>query len=171
MNSKKEPQDLSHMDGFNLTVAVIFDYYLSQFPMKQEIPFSFLEKKISSITEECTKTYEEDGRKFREGVTYIKGSNIAPRPYVAEVVDWLKLEGFLHSISVGPRTEYQLTSKALAVLNAEPSGLDQPLRMKLTSAVKDAGSTAGKALISSVVGHIIGAAARSFVGAPPPINL
>src|ERR1700730_11756903 len=117
MSSEKESQNLGPMDCFNVTVAVIFEYYLSQFPMKQEIPFSILEQKIPSISQAYEDTHkDDDGRQFTEGVTYIRSSNIAPRPYIAEVVDWLKLEGFLHSITRGRTngiTEYQLTSKAL----------------------------------------------------------
>jgi hypothetical protein len=112
-NEDKYGKDVGQMDAFNLAVALIFEYFLHQFPIKQEVPYEFFVKqKVGSITEICQKEERIGINTFRAGETYIKNSNIPPRIYFAEIVEWLRLEGFLHEFAKkGYTPEFQLTSK------------------------------------------------------------
>jgi len=160
-----DAEEAGNIDAFNLAVAAIFEYFLSQFPIKQSLPLSYLTKQLDPVIEICKESRQLGLREFVSGESYIRNSNIPPKTYLREITDWLQLEGFLHEFKYErAASEYQLTSKALVVLNATPSGLDRPLRVKLGEAIKGAGTAAGKSTISTIVGHIIGAAARSFAG-------
>ena len=160
-----ESETTNNLDIFNVAVGIVFDFFLSQFPVGQSIPLERFEKEMEPIIDRAEKNSNEGGRERRAGKKYIKSSNIPPNEYINEVTSWLVREGFLHQIiEKGWGTEYQLTGKALTVLNAMPSGLSQTLGKKLSTAVKDAGTAAGRSVISETVGQIIGAAARSFAG-------
>ena len=163
---KKSKRNFDHLETFNVAVGVVFDYFLSQFPVRNSCVdiYPWIEKKLKPIIEQCDKDGGENEFKRVAGKNYIKGSNIPPETYVEETVSWLKVEGFLHEFGSGKDPEYQLSSKTLAVLNAMPGDLTEKLGAKLSDAVKDAGTAAGRSMISETVGQIIGAAARSFTG-------
>lgn len=94
----------------------------------------------------------------------------AVRQVIIDTIDWLVQEDFLWNGPMKVRGNYQgalsLTSKSLLALDAFPGTLGQTdgLGNKLNEAVKDAGTTAGRAILTNLVGQFIGAIGRGFAG-------
>ena len=67
-----------------------------------------------------------------------------------------------------PIIKYVLSPKAFEAMAAIPTSLSseesRSLGDRLTGAAKEAGSQAGRAIITDLIGQIIGAAGRSFFG-------
>jgi hypothetical protein len=160
-----------HLEYFNVTVGLIFDYLISNFPITQGIRPNALgepfEKLVITATEETQR--QKPNLRQEIGERYIEGSNIPPGIYVEQVLNWLEHEGFIYKDGA---KDYQLTRETLVILNSVPDGLKERLSDTLTTAVKDMATAAVKdvagasmrTVISETVGQIIGATARSFAG-------
>jgi hypothetical protein len=83
---------------------------------------------------------------------------------VAHSLTWLRIEGFTHSPHRVAYSRLTLTAKALAAMNATPSGLDMRLGDQLAEAAKGAASEAGKSAIGAVVGEVIGGFVKGALG-------
>lgn len=157
------PRGDKNLEYFNITVGLIFDYLISNFPITQGLrpealgePF---EKLLITATEETQR--QKPNLRQQIGERYIEGSNIPPRIYVEQVVRWLVHEGFIYQDA---DKDYQLTRETLTILNSVPEGLQEKFSDRLTHAVGDVANMGMRTVISETVGQIIGAAARSFTG-------
>ncbi|GGF42324.1 hypothetical protein GCM10011321_36160 [Youhaiella tibetensis] len=152
-----------HLEYFNITVGLIFDYLISNFPITQDIRPDVLgepfEKLVIVASEETQR--QKPNLRQQVGERYIEGSNIPPRIYVEQVLDWLEHEGFIYKAGA---KDYQLTRETLTILNSVPEGLQEKFSDRLSQAVGDVANMGMRTVISETVGQIIGAAARSFTG-------
>jgi hypothetical protein len=164
--------EYDNIDLFNAATAAIFDFLLSNFPVYMDVSPQALGNALSPFLA----TAMEDRGARQKGKTYLLTSAMSERDYLPEVTNWLSVEGFLHrdqrmEMYGGVSRQgsgFQLSSTTLSILNSTPKGLTQPLRKQLKSVVGGAATEAGKAAIGEVIGQIVGAAARSFVGGAAP---
>ena len=72
--------------------------------------------------------------------------------YSRRMLEWMKLEGFIHSDTVvGFPFDYVLSAKSLALLDEPIVDTGETLGFKLRKAVQQAGSTAAASVIERVV--------------------
>lgn len=153
----------SNINQFNLYTAYIFARLYSSFPIRIRIDFADVIKQVDFKDDHVVEGKDQFER------------NIEVARHTAE---WLISEGYISGNSVTHKTvkptnplsgdvhlsavvTFQglengtLTSKALHVLRATPSSLDQPLGDKITDAVENVGVEASKAAIGELIGLAI----------------
>lgn len=148
-----------NFDAFNQVVGLIFDQLYRSFPIAIEIDHDEIANKLGIQVSPYT---PPRGLITTRSKTY---GNITPtvgmEEFVDEAIRFLAAEGFLQQQD---RTYIRLSAKALTLLNAPLSGLEKSAGSQIVEISKSAGTEAGKAALSEVVGQVIGAAARGFLG-------
>lgn len=161
----------TNVEYFGEMTGLIFNQLLEKFPFPRDID-------IPAIASAMGVTYQEDPTirglgSAASAQCYGKLANGSSFFHMLEEsLDWLESESFI--VKQGPvqgRTfvpghNARLTAKALAAMYVTPVDFKKPLGVKLTDAIKGAGTEAGRAAIGETVGQIVGAAARTFLGGP-----
>lgn len=148
----------ANIEMFNQVVGLIFAQLYRQFPMAEQMDYEVMAEKLGV---EARDYHPPDGvitPRMREYGEVLDGMNF--ESFVDQAVAFLVAEGFLQQ----ERYDYRLSARALTILNAPITGLDESLGKKLTGAVKQAGTETGRAAISETVGQIIGATVKGLIG-------
>lgn len=100
----------------------------------------------------------------------VASATISPRNEPEELFDdlfnWLHINGYVHIGQQGGEGHaylVSLTNQGFSVLGQQPKGLDQPLGKKLKSAAASVGSDTRGAVISELIGTMVGAASKQFL--------
>lgn len=146
----------ANIEMFNQVVGLIFDQLYRSFPLAEQMDYEAMAAKVGVEARDYHPPAGVISTRMREYGDVLDGMNF--ESFVDQAVAFLVAEAFLQQ----DRYEYRLSARALTILNAPITGLDESLGKKLTGAVKEAGTEAGRAAISETVGQIIGATARGF---------
>lgn len=148
-----------NFDAFNQVVGLLFDQLYREFPIACEVDYRELASKIGSevlpyvppewLITVRTETYGD----------ILPGIEL--ESFVNNAIEFLEVEGFIQRQD---RHRIRLSAKALAILNAPLPGLQMAVGDKIVEISKDVGSSAGRAAMSEVIGHLLGAAARGLLG-------
>ena len=163
---QKPEEGPNQIESFNLVVGLIFDRLYGDFPIKQRVDETYLGPRFEEVIQ-VPEVDERRGpvRKRTAGHRYVSYSNVPPKSYIMETLDWLVREGFLlRAGEAGYKAEYQLSVQTLNILGRAPEGLSENLGSQLSDVVRESGQEAGRAAIGEIVGQIIGAAARGAIG-------
>lgn len=94
---------------------------------------------------------------------------ISPRNDPEELFDdlfnWLNANGYIHigqDAGEGHALLVSLTNQGFSILGQKPKGFEQPLGRKLKTAAAAIGSQTGGAVISELIGTMVGAASKQF---------
>lgn len=153
------------IDEFNQTVGHIFAALYREFPVPLDIDHAAIAEALGVTVEFAEGT--EHSAYGRSKVAKKYGnlpSGTQSFRLISETLKWLQKEGFITSKGDMASHEVQLTSRALAVMNALPESVANRERLgeTLTKAVKGAGTEAGRTMIADTVGLIIGGVVKSF---------
>jgi hypothetical protein len=148
----------ANMDIFNFVAREIFVQLYENFPNPTTISRQRLAEKIlgderywraEDLREEGSRTETVEGDRYKR--------------IARNSIEWLPQHRF---IIQEHEQEYRLSPKAFEVLDATPTSLRtdeaKPLGKQLASATATVGDRATTAVISEMVGQVIGAAARSL---------
>lgn len=155
----------NRIDEFNQTVGHIFADLYREFPMPLDIDHAVIAEALGVTVEfEDGTEHSADGRSRRARKYGNFPSGTQSFRLISETLKWLQKEGFITSKGDMASHEVQLTSRALAVMNALPDSVANRERLgdTLTKAVKGAGSEAARTAIADTVGLIIGGVVKSF---------
>lgn len=143
------------IDYFNKLVGLIFAQLYENFPIAQHLDEAAL---ADAMGVEATASPGIDPPVYDFGKL---PNGDAFYLVLISANDWLEKEGFVRMDTMFGQSEPVLTAKALAVMNATPSGISggKPLGAQLSDAAKGAGRSASNAAISDLVGQAIGMAA------------
>lgn len=163
---EKEEDGPNQIEVFNLVVGLIFGRLYSDFPIKQAISRENLGPKFIEILQKPSIDENRGAARQRiAGHEYVSYSNVPPKTYLMETLEWLEREGFLlRTGERGYQAEYQLSVQSLDILGKTPEGVSENLGSSLSDAVNNTGKEAGRAAIGEIVGQIVGAAARGMIG-------
>lgn len=148
-----------NFEAFNQVVGLVFDQLYRSFPVAKEIDYDEIATKLGIEI----KPYEppEMVITFRTKVYGDVVPGVDLESFTDEAVRFLDAEGFLQSQD---RSYFRLSARALDLLNAPLPGLQRPAGTQIVELSKDLGNAAGRHAMGEVIGHVIGAAARGFMG-------
>jgi hypothetical protein len=151
----------TNVDIFNLVVAVIFTELYNSFPIPTPITSQWLAEKV--LTEE--RYWRPDdlrGEGAREETVEGHGYDLI----AFHGISWLTQCGFMIQ-SPDNKKKYVLSPKGFEALAAVPTSLSaketRSLGKQLASAAATVGDRASTAVISNIIGQVIGAAARTLI--------
>lgn len=148
-----------NFDAFNQVIGLVFDQLYRAFPVAIEVDYGQIATKLdisispykppSGFISPRSEVYGE----------ILPGTEM--ESFVDEAISFLEAEGFLQRQG---KFAFRLSAKALTLLNAPLSGLEQSAGTRIIEISKQVGNEAGRAAMSEVIGQLIGAAARGFAG-------
>jgi hypothetical protein len=134
-----------NMQEFNEITAVIFSQLYPAFPVGQNIDIDEVAKALGLPNR---REMMPSGRPFND--------------IFINTLGWLIREEFVRSQGNLPSERVVLTHKAIAVMNAIPPRLSEPLGQQITTVANDTTSASGKTKIGEVMGEFFGSALGSF---------
>ena len=161
--------ELTNVDIFNIVAGIIFARLYNAFPIPTEIdPRSIALKVLGS--DRYSKRHFLAGSLREDDLTDETPEGSRYSTIARHSGSWLMQCGFIICVPNSSRPElYVLSPKGFEALAAVPASLTatsetKALGKQLTSAAATVGDRASTAVISNIVGQVIGVAARSLMG-------
>ena len=157
--------ELANVEVFNLVAAAVLARLYESFPIPRMLSGHLIAVELLGEEKffhpEGLRDVAGFGSKTDEGSRY---EQIANRG-----IEWLEATGFMvRAQGASAHVHHVLTPKGFEALAAIPSSVAgkerKSLGQQLTKAARTAGDRTSSAIISDIVGQVIGAAARSFMG-------
>ncbi|MEP9354881.1 hypothetical protein ABLE93_14930 [Xanthobacter sp. KR7-65] len=137
-----------NIDKFKIVSGIVIQSLMEKFPQQEFVEY----EDICGVY--CEKFYPEA---VKNNTTEF----VIDEEFVESTIEWLVKEGYLRREA----GMFTLTEKTLAALNVIPLGKNETIGATLSGAAKKAAGETARSAISSVVGELIGAAAKGFIGA------
>lgn len=147
-----------NVELFNTLVGLVFDQLYRSFPIPARLDTDMIAKGMDVVGYATSDT-------IMPGQTIVSDWGMLSQTSFWHIykgsLDWLEAESFIREVE---HEEWVLTASALSALNSRPASLSAPIGKRLADVATQAGTEAGRAAISELVGQLIGSAARGFLG-------
>lgn len=151
----------TNIDRFNIVVGLIFGQLYNAFPLQVELDEEAVARGLGvAVKDESPADWPSTATRILNFDNLPDGTPV--RPFLYAATRWLTDEGFIRSSGPYSTEGMVLTTKALAVLNAQPDALESKLGSKLADAAGNVATEAGRAAVAETVGIVLSAATRHF---------